>query len=193
MKHPTQGLATSRAYIVSDNCPWHIRSCRTPKWKDWPPIKSQFSTHTISSAAACTCLLSLSHTYTHIPIRWQLSYSCHCTVTVILAKASWECGAIPGGARLREVQWWRTRGNLRSRCSRKGKACLWLTVVVGIFDVWRRAQARWGGDVRDTFYWCQLRGQICSDYRQGSDIPERAESGQWARSKSTMYKLSTQP
>lgn len=180
MKHPTQDPVTSRAYIVSDNCPWHISSCRTAKWKDWPPIKSQLSTHTISSAATCTYPLSLSHTYTHIPIGRQLSYFCHCTVTIILTQASWECSGIPGGTLFSKVKRRRAQGNLSSSSALFPKVESLSSAVFRCGYFWCLEMGL--GSLSGRFYWCQLRGQIC-DYRQGSDILERSELGQWERSK----------
>lgn len=159
MKHPTQGLATSRAYIVSDNCPWHISSCRTQN--DLPLNRNL--------AVAPYHLQYVSHTYTHIPIRWQLSYFCHCTATVILTEESWECSGIHRVTWFIKGNWWRARGNLSTSSppSPKGNACLWLWLWVFLMfeDEHRLAEQEMlevvfvgvrGGDsfqlIRDTYF-----------------------------------------
>lgn len=131
MKHPTQGLATSRVYMVSDNYPWHISSCKTPKWEDWPPIKLQFSRLTISTHS-----LSLCVTHTDILSWWQLSWFCHCIATIIFTETSRECLSIPRGAQKRK-DWWQAWGNLSSSSLLFPglKVCLSLLIIDGILGI----------------------------------------------------------
>lgn len=155
MKHPTQGLATSRAYIVSDNCPSHIRGCRTPKWKDQPPIKSLLSTHTMSSAVTCAYL------HSH---RVPSGDSCRISVTAQQRRLKHRGNAAAflkefSSEKSRDDEFEGIRGALL-RCFQKRKACLWLSVLWVFLMFGDEAQAHWGRDVRESFYWCQLIGTV---------------------------------
>lgn len=137
LKHPTQGLATSRAYMVCDNYPWHISICKTPKWKDWPPIKLQFS-----RLATSTHSPPVTHKYS---LLGQLSWFCHCIATVFFTETSRECLSIPRGAQKRK-DWWQAWEKLRSSSLLflGLKVCLSLSIdgILGESKAWANIHER---------------------------------------------------